>query len=232
MTSFRDSFGIDMVQVRVGSDKAICKLHKKILCNVAPYFAAAFKGGFVEAREQVLELPDENSAMFNRFQLWVYTRHLLAEGETDTDISWGLLVGLYIFGEKCGVPDLQNAAIDVLIRKQSSANEIPTYLLLRVYANTLEGSSLRRLFVDWTACLATMTPNDRYTPKPPGAPDQWFKEETRTEYPKDFLFDLAFAQFQLRVGNTVIITNFWPKRADYYVKPRAATPIPPVSGQK
>ena len=156
-----------MVQVKVGPSKTIFRLHRKILYNVTPYFEAAFEAGFVEAAEQVLELPEENPVMFKHFQLYVYTGHFLAKEESEADISRASLLGLYIFGEMCGIPDLQNAAIDVLIDKQSSQNIIPTDSLLRVYNNTPEDSSLRRLFVDWIAYLATIIPNDRYTPMPP-----------------------------------------------------------------
>ena len=89
-----------MVQVKVGPNKALFVFHKKILCNVAPYFGVAFEGGFVEARERVLELPDDDSTMFKHFELWVYTSYSLAEGETVTSISWEALLGLYVFGEK------------------------------------------------------------------------------------------------------------------------------------
>lgn len=228
----RDSFGTNMVQVKVGPGKTLFKLHKKILCNVAPYFEATFEGGFIEATEQVLELPDEDAAMFEHFELWVYTGHVLANGKSVADISWESLVGLYIFGEVRGIPDLQNAAIDILINKQSSQNQISTAILPRVYDGTPEDSSLRKLFVDWMACLAHMTPNDRNTPTPPGAPFQWFKEDTRMYFPKDFLFDLAFAQYQLRKGDKTVISKFKSKRTDYYVKPRAATSKSPVNGQE
>lgn len=232
MVFSRDSFGTNMVQVKVGPGKKLFKLHKKILCNVAPYFEAAFEGGFVEVTEQVLELPDEDAAMFRHFELWVYTGDVLATGESDADISWDSLVGLYIFGEIRGIPNLQNAAIDALIDKQSSQNAIPTRFLPRVYDSTPEDSSLRRLFVDWVACLAAMIPNDRYTPTPPEAPHQWFKKTARMNYPKDFLFDLAFAQYQLRTGDKTVMSDFKSKRADYYVKPRAATSKSPVNGQE
>lgn len=76
-----------------------------------------------------------------------------------------------------------------------------------------------------------MKPNDRYTQTPPGAPFQWFKEETRNWYSKDFLFDLAFAQSRLIFGKRTRITNFKLRRADYYVKPRDPPSEIPATGQ-
>lgn len=222
-----------MVQVKVGPQETLFNVHKKILCNVAPYFEAVFEGGFAEAKDQALSLPDEDPVMFHHFQLWVYTGNLFAKEETEAGISWESLVGLYIFGEMRGIPDLQNAAIDVLIDKNSSSKIIPTRdILPRLYNDTPEGSSLRRLFVDWMACLTVMSPNDRYTATPPGEPYQWFKEETRKNYPKDFLFDLVFALSELKSGKKPTISNFKLKRADYYVKPRNVPSNTPPTGQE
>ena len=221
-----------MVQVKVGAHETLFSIHKKILCNVAPYFEAAFYGGFMEAKDQVLSLPDEDPVMFQHFELWVYMGDFLAKGETTANITWDSLVGLYIFGEICGIPDLQNAAIDVIIDKKSSLNYIPTAHLPRVYDNTPEDSPLRRSFVDWVACLAEMMPSDRHAPSLPGAPVEWFKEETRKWYPKDFLFDLVSAQNQLINGRRTRISKFNPRRVDYYVKPRDAPSKTPATGQK
>ena len=218
--------------MNVGPNRSLFRFHKKIICNVAPYFEAAFKGGFVEARDHALLLRDESTVMFKHFELWVYTGNFLAKDESEADISWHSLLDLYIFGEKCGVPDLQNAAIDVLIDKQSSEKTIPTEYLPRIYDNTPENSSLRRLVVDWMACLVKMIPNDRYAPDPAGAPSEWFKEETREEYPKDFLFDLAFAQSQLIWGVTRRIYDFKPRCRHYHVKPREAPSKTPATGQQ
>ena len=122
--------------------------------------------------------------------------------------------------------------IDLLIDRQYSLNVIPIAYLDRVYENTPGDSSLRILCVDSMTCRATITPNDRHTPTPSGAPCQWSKEWERKDVPKDFLFDLIFAQSQLRLGHTTVITIFKAKCADYYVKPRVATSKTPVSGQK
>lgn len=208
------------------------KIHKQLLFNSTPYFKAAFDGNFIEAKEQTLDLPEENVIMFKRFQLWLYTNFILEKGEEPMDIDWGTLVELYIFGEMCGIPDLQNAAIDILINKKSKGNIIPTDTFCLVYAKTPEDSSLRRLCVDWMACLARFRSNDRHAPTPPGASFEWFKEETRNCYPKDFLFDLTIALSELKDGVKPDITNFKDVRSQYYVKPRAAISNPPVSGQK
>ena len=53
-----------------------------------------------------------------------------------------LLAGLYIFGENCGVPDLQNVAIDILIDKQGAPGRFPLRILSTVYKHTPDRASL------------------------------------------------------------------------------------------
>lgn len=101
-----DSFDTATVQVIVGQSNKAFTIHEGVLCNVAPYFCAAFEGNFIEGVRQVLELPEENETMFRRFQLWVYTKKLLEDDESFIGIDWKPLVDLYIFGDKYGIPDL------------------------------------------------------------------------------------------------------------------------------
>lgn len=218
--------------MRVGHAKTLFKIHKQLLFNSTPYFKAAFDGNFIEAKEQTLELPEENVVMFKRFQLWLYTNYVLEKGEEPTEIDWITLAELYIFGEMCGIPDLQNAAIDILINKHCKQNAIPTNTFCLVYEKTPKDSSLRRLCVDWMACLAKFRPNDGHAPTHPGASYDWFQEVRRNRYPKDFLFDLVIALSELKEGVRTDITNFEDVRSSYYVKSRAATSEPPVNGQK
>lgn len=228
----QDSFDTNLVQVRVGHAKTLFKIHKQLLFNSTPYFKAAFDGNFIEAKEQTLELPEENVVMFKRFQLWLYTNYILEKGEEPTEIDWNTQAELYIFGEMCGIPDLQNAAIDILINKQCKQNAIPTSTFCLVYEKTPEGSSLRRLCVDWMACRAKLRSNHGHAPTLPGASNEWFKEKTRNWYPKDLLFDLVIALSELKDGVKPSITSFKSERAKYHVKSRAATSEPPVNGQK
>ena len=217
--------------MRVGHAKTVFKIHKQLLLNSSPYFKAVFDGNFIEAKEQTLDLPDEDVIVFKRFQLWLYTNYILERGEELKEINYITLVKLYIFGDMCGIPDLQNAAFDILINKKAKEKSLPGSILSLVYEKTPEDSSLRRLCVDWMAYQCVFRSNDRHAPTPPGAPHEWFKEEARNRYPKDLLFDLIIALCELKDGVKPNITNFKDVRSQYYVKPRAAISNPPVSGQ-
>ena len=87
---------------------------------------------------QVLELSEEDETLFAPFQLWV--------DESD----WKPLVDLYIFGDKYGIPDLQDMVIDLLIDKRTASRTIPISIFNHVYRNTQTNSSLREVCVDWS----------------------------------------------------------------------------------
>ena len=210
LTIFSDSFDT-MVVVKVGSDKEVFTMHKRIICNVSPFVKAAFEGKFAEAQKQVLELPDESVSMFKHFQLWVYTDSIMAKDETVQDISPHLLAGLYIFGEKCGIPDLQNVAIDFLIDWFDTPGSLSVTIFSEVYHGTPNKSPLRKLLVDFMV----RNPDDI---------QESFVEPFRHCFPKAFLFDLVIAQNAVRVGSKIIMDDLNACRSNYYVKPSVSPP--------
>ena len=200
-----DSFDTGIVQVIVGQEEKVFNMHKGVLCNVAPFFRAAFDGQFVEGTEQVLRLPDDDPTLFRHFQLWVYTKQILEDGKALDTVSYKLLINLHIFGDKYGMPNLQDAAIDVLIDKAIATKKYPTSLFDHVYQNTASDSRLRELCVDWTLFRLDHV--------------VIFEGSKRDRFPKDFLVDLALAfsgLTQLSNGRKAI--DFASKRSDYHVK--------------
>ena len=173
---------------------------------MAPYFKAVFEGHFTEAKDQVLELPDEDVTMFKHFQLWLYTDSFLQTDEIVKDIHWGPLISLYVFAEVRGIPDLQNGAIDAMIDKVALEKKIPTPEYGQIYERTHGNSPLRRLAVDWLAHLAVLEP------------PRWLSIFEQDGFPKQALIDLAFTQYALRLGTKVLIRQFKAVREDYHVK--------------
>ncbi|KAK4692430.1 hypothetical protein P7C71_g4777, partial [Lecanoromycetidae sp. Uapishka_2] len=57
----------DIVDIVVGPAKKVFKIHKEILCSASTYFRAALNGGFKEAEEQTVELPDDKVKVFKYF---------------------------------------------------------------------------------------------------------------------------------------------------------------------
>lgn len=199
-----DSLDTSTVRIIVGQSKEAFTLHKGILCNVAPYFRAALEGHFRESVEQVLEMPEEDPTVFRSFQLWVYTKSILEEGENLDAVAWRLLIDLYIFGDRYDIPILQDEAIDLLIDKRDAFNKIPASHFGYVYHNTPERSPLRKLCVDWSAHGIR--------------PYLWFEKGIRHWYPKKFLIDLITAKYEPEKDTTIEPMDFGSRRSEYHVK--------------
>ncbi|KAK4691353.1 hypothetical protein P7C71_g5628, partial [Lecanoromycetidae sp. Uapishka_2] len=161
-------------------------MHKSLLCATASYFQAAFEGNFIEAKTHVLELPDEDSEVFKQFQLWAYTSQILSEGETCEDVTYELLAKLYFFGDMCGIPALQNAAMDLIFDKQD-IGRVAIQIIPLVYEKTVEGAPLRRLLVEYSARCGNL--------------DAWFTGDEKEDFDfftKEFLADLVVAAYKDR----------------------------------
>ena len=198
----RESFNA-AVQVKVGHKKTFI-VHKDILCRSAPYFKAALEGGFKESKDQVLKLPDDDPVVFSHFQLWLYTGNIIESHEFPKDISWKVLIDLYLFGDVRGIPRLQNEAIDLFIEKNKAMKVIPNDNFNFIYENTVDGSPLRKLIVDMMTFNAVLTES------------QWF-DEKQALYPQQFLIDLAKSLYEARVGTKTKITDFNAVRSNYHI---------------
>ena len=182
----RDSFDGNVL-VRVGPEKSVFRFHQKLICDVAPYFEAAFTGNFKEEAEGCLDLPTEDVEMFKHFELWVYTGKILATWKTPKDIKFQTLVKIYLFGEVRGIPELQNSAMDLIIEKFGIEDRFPTSTLQIVYENSPSNSLLRKLLVDIFA--GVLFKKD---------PKRWFLKNDRVIFPNDFLIETLIAQSRLR----------------------------------
>ncbi|KAL2044447.1 hypothetical protein N7G274_003152 [Stereocaulon virgatum] len=205
----RESFD-EVVEVKVGPKATVFQIHKGLLCKAAPYFKVAFEGQFKEAEEQVLECNDEDVTMFKHFQYWLYTNNIIDESETVKEMTWQSIVSLYIFAEVRDIPDLQNAAMDIMINKVSLEHRIPAREFHQIYEQTDENSPLRRIAIDWLAHLGRLVPAE------------WLVEFDKDTFPKEALVDLVFAQYELRVGTRALIKDFGALRSDYHIKPPGA----------
>lgn len=174
-----------IVQVKVGPEKNTFNIHKSILCNAGPYFKAALEGNFSEARDQILELPEDEPAVFERFQLWLYTNRVLEEEENVGDVSYDELVELYIFADLRGTTSLQNALVEHIIDKESLDEVFPSDCIPRIYQCLSPNHPLRRLLVDMAAAFGNL--------------DEWFKCNFN-EFVPEFLMELVVAQYHMRTS--------------------------------
>lgn len=179
------------VTLIVGKHDKAYVLHKDLLCFYSDYFRAAFDGPFKEAAERKLRLPDVEENVFDRVQLWLYTRNL--QLPTDDSDIFEILVDLWIFGDQHQIPLLQNRVMDELFDRCEAADSVASYLIGTVYAKTLAGSPLRKAFIEIVAWSMKIEPDAGIFICP----------EQSEYWTKDSLIDLVFAINQARLSKTV-----------------------------
>ncbi|KAI5206363.1 hypothetical protein E4T39_02519 [Aureobasidium subglaciale] len=154
-----------LVTVEVGAENKGFTIHKNLLCFYSDYFRGAFNGNFKEANEKKMSLPDDNLGLFC----------------AGSDLQSRVLIKLWFFGDKYLAPAFQNLAMDCLV-KRINENGLKTNVVVNnIYNNTMSGSPLRRVVVDWQTYVINTT------------------KEKLSEWPMEALVDLAVAQSNKRM---------------------------------
>ncbi|KAG9673262.1 hypothetical protein KCU95_g16837, partial [Aureobasidium melanogenum] len=171
----------ETVSILVGPNKEKYNPHKDLLCFYSGFFRGAFKGSFKEAAEGKIELPDVNPDIFEAFQVWLYS-HSLRDGDNNKDSSkrpqllpCRTLAQLWVFGDKYEIPLLQNDSTDALLGKLEEENQFDVNVVQIAYQNTLQGSCLRRLAIDFCVFRMGHQPGERTIFKDPDHPN-WSAE--------------------------------------------------------
>lgn len=186
--------------LNVGPNKTRFDVHKRQLCELSPFFQAAFNGEF---REQAgsMDLVEDDVYAFEHFVRWLYERkvdiHL--KGEMDL-IRFGLreLYDVYILADKYNVPPLKNDIMKILFdafkadRDKSRIKALPCQLvpsmsdMEHIYSNTVQGSPLRNIV---TASYTWLLSLELYTD---GSLSDWLRKnpEIATNVAIGFAFRL------------------------------------------
>ncbi|KAL8727102.1 MAG: hypothetical protein Q9166_006289 [cf. Caloplaca sp. 2 TL-2023] len=196
----------DIVIIKVGASETAFRIHKGLLCNASGYFTAASTGSFKEAADGVLILKDEDPVIFSRFNLWLYNvSGFLDVGETSKDLEWATLIGLWIFGEKRVIVELQNDSLDAMIRKhnESSSFSAPSRLMRFVWENTDSNAPLRHFLA---TLFATKVNLKIYLGNP------WYAEYRNEQV----VTDISLAQYRYRkIPSTSL--NLWDERPKWHI---------------
>ena len=179
--------------------------------HYSAYFRGAFGGNFQEAQQGLLHLADEDTQTFKKVYEWLYTRNLADTLEEETMIEFKALLKLYFFGEKHMIPTLQNDVIDVIIRKCTEYNTVPSCYISIVYDNMPASSPLRKLSIDMFIHLLSGT-NFR---------------EGECFYTKDFLVDIAEEMFKVENLSYKGWTYFLPSSKYHVAEQSGPNPDPP-----
>ncbi len=91
---------------------------------------------------------------------------------------------LYIFGDAHRISALQNSVIDLIIDKHHVDKKTPIEEIRKIWGKFSEASPLRRLVLEMSASNGAVT--------------LWFMRGDRSEFSKEFLFDLAIRLYELK----------------------------------
>ena len=133
-------------------------VHEELLRTTSPFFVASLKKEWIEGKERIIPLPDDEMDIVELYVQWlyrnkIYTRkpkeHLAKESD-----EYDTLIEAFIFGEKMEDDCFKDTIIDAIIA--CSVTEDVTGKCRnpigprvdRAYDGTPPGSSLRRLLLD------------------------------------------------------------------------------------
>ena len=174
--------------------------------------ASAAKGDKDDLCDQPksINLTDEDPAIFSRFNQWVYTQKLCTEAETPKELLWSIIFDIYTFAERRGMPRLQNACINLVIRKVKTGGTFPNQEILNpLWKTTGKVSPLRLLLLELFAANCDL--------KNSLVRNGGFHHR--------FLHDLVIILYEMKEGDLERDPDFWKRRQKYYV----TTPENPVA---
>ncbi|TGO70332.1 hypothetical protein BOTNAR_0001g00060 [Botryotinia narcissicola] len=69
---FLEIMGSEIVDIYVGPQKKLFRVHRGILCDKVPYLRKMFSSGFVEGLEGEAFFPEDDPKCFDSFMGWIY----------------------------------------------------------------------------------------------------------------------------------------------------------------
>jgi hypothetical protein len=155
--TFPRSFG-EIVTLIVGKSATKLMAHKKMLCAASPFFEAACKHEWQNADACVIALPEADPEVVKMLLSWVYeddicvaTHHFFCDIE-HLDNASGLLLKLYILGDKFQMPALQNDVIDALNDEVLKREGYGWQFMNYAFKETSETDPLRLFLVYFAIC--------------------------------------------------------------------------------
>lgn len=144
---------------------------------------------------QTLPLPNEDKRTLRLFDRWVNHRSFkLQEHEA---LSLGLLINLWSFGDRNGIPMMQNAIVDFLIQKMvNSCMFLTPDVIGCIFHHTPKGSKLQHMVIQILGQLLQVIPG--WEPENPSDPKEVMEgaEVLNREGPKMFELGKELSQFQ------------------------------------
>ena len=135
----------------VGPDEQPFGIQKDFLCYRSEFYKNYFaQNQTQDAVEHVVKLPDTTPEVFGLTQNFLFTGKVMSDKEGVP--SYESLVGLWNLGHKLGIEGLCDKTLEAMTECRRLTERIPsTPLLVQVWRDTPEGSSIRMLLLSWAA---------------------------------------------------------------------------------
>ncbi|KAL8372098.1 hypothetical protein RB595_001748 [Gaeumannomyces hyphopodioides] len=140
------------VIILVGPGEQPFGIQKDFLCSKSTYFRSHFERNQEQEQqiEHVVHLPKTPIEVFACAQNFIYTGKVFP---TIEDLpSYDILIGAWKLGHELGIDGLCDATLGAMNECRRVTQHIPaTPLLVQVWKDTPEGSSIRKLLLEWAA---------------------------------------------------------------------------------
>ncbi|KAF5694639.1 RING3 kinase [Fusarium denticulatum] len=139
------------VIILVGPDETPFGIQKDFLCSRSGFYEKHFSETKPDDKiEHIVKLPETTKEVFGLAQHFLYMDKVIAD-EANLP-SYEALVGLWKLGHKLNIKGLCDKALTAMVDCRRITESIPaTPLLIQVWKDTPEGSSIRKLLLSWTA---------------------------------------------------------------------------------
>lgn len=139
-----------MIDLYVGPEEKLFRIHRGILCDKVPYFQKMFSSGFIEGQEGQAFFPEDDPEAFDLLNGWVYFGTLrpfkftLHPPPASPSCNWDM-VQLYCLADKFCLPELMDRIVDANSAECRSSNISPSFRhVKKAYMKTPMGSTLRK----------------------------------------------------------------------------------------
>ncbi|TVY82152.1 Reducing polyketide synthase [Lachnellula suecica] len=147
---FLEQIGTEIVDIFVGPEERLFRVHKTLLCERIPYFEKMFQGGFKETVEGTARMPEDDSDAFDALlDMVVYhdkIRPLASVNNNDgsQSLNWDP-IGFYGLAEKLCLFGIADHIMDAVLIYHSRTQQVPSVdFVHRAYSKTTENSKLRK----------------------------------------------------------------------------------------
>ncbi|KAK3307503.1 uncharacterized protein B0T15DRAFT_414722 [Chaetomium strumarium] len=134
----------------VGPEETPFGIQKDFLCAKSSFYRKYFDENSNESLENIVKLPDTPVEVFAYAQNFLYTGHVFPS--LDNLPSYEVLIGVWKLGHELGIDGLCDATLEAMAECRRVTQHIPASpLLVQVWKDTPEGSSIRKLLLSWAA---------------------------------------------------------------------------------